>query len=165
MPASDDPEIAAEVDLEASRWAEITALVELLTPDERIIPGYFRSPDWTVKDLIAHLGWWHAEARSELLKIATRMYEAHDFDIDRHNAETLAAHKDEPWDQVWSGATAARVWMLEAWVALRGRSAAANQWIRKAGAEHYGEHLDRLRAWTAALIDLRSHPRTDERDP
>lgn len=165
MPASDDPEIAAEVDLEASRWAEITALVELLTPEERIAPGYFRNPDWTVKDLIAHLGWWHAEARSELLKIATRTYEAHDFDIDRHNAEILAAHKDEPWDLVWSRATAARVWMLEAWSAHRGRSAAATQWIRKAGAEHYAEHLDRLRAWTATLIDLRSRPRRDERDP
>ena len=65
-----DPAVAAEVDLEASRWAEILALVELLTPDERIGPGYFRDPDWTVKDLLAHLGWWHAEARSELLKIA-----------------------------------------------------------------------------------------------
>jgi hypothetical protein len=157
--------MAAEVDLEASRWAEILALVELLTPDERTVPGYFRDPDWTVKDLVAHLGWWHAEARSELLKIATRMYEAHDFDIDRHNAEVLTAHKDEPWDLVRSRATAARAWMLEAWFGLRDRSRAANQWVRKAGAEHYGEHLDRLRVWTAELIDLRTRPLVDERDP
>jgi hypothetical protein len=145
-----DPAVAAEVDLEASRWAEILALVELLTPDERIGPGYIRDPDWTVKDLLAHLGWWHAQARSELLKIATRMYEAHDFDIDRRNAEVLAAHRNEPWDLVLSRATAARAWMLEAWFGLRGRSTEADLWVRKAGAEHYAEHLDRLRAWTAS---------------
>jgi hypothetical protein len=160
-----DPRMAAEVDLEASRWAQITDLVMLLTHDERIAPGYFLNPSWSVKDLVAHLGWWHAEARSELLKIATRMYEPHDFDIDRRNAETLAAHKDEPWDLVWAQSAAGRVWMLEAWFGLRGRSMAANQWVRKAGAEHYGEHLDRLRAWTAELIDLRTRPWVAERDP
>ena len=160
-----DPAMAAEVDLEATRWSEITALVELLTPVERRAPGYFVEPDWSVKDLIAHLGWWQAEARSELLKIATRMYVAHDLDIDRRNAETLAARKHEAWDVVWSDATAARAWMLEAWFGLRGRSVDADHWVRKAGAEHYGEHLDRLRDWTAELIDLRTRPHVDERDP
>ena len=160
-----DPVMAAEVDLEASRWAEIMGLVELLTPDERSAPGYFMGPDWSVKDLAAHLGWWHAEARSELLKIATRMYDPHDFDVDRRNAEILAARKHEPWDVVWAQASSARVWMLEAWFGLGGRSNEANQWVRKAGAEHYGEHLDRLRAWVAELIDLRTRPRADERDP
>jgi hypothetical protein len=157
--------IAAELEVEAARWAQILALVELLTPEERLVPGYFRNPDWTVKDLLAHLGWWHAEARSELLKIATRTYDAHDFDIDRHNAEVLAAHKDDPWDLVLSRTTAARAWMLEAWSGLGGRSNAANQWVRKAGAEHYGEHVNRLRAWTAELIDIRTRPWVDERDP
>jgi hypothetical protein len=160
-----DPELTAEVALEAARWTEIMELVDLLTPEERAAPGYFRDPDWSVKDLIAHLGWWHAEARTELLKIASRAYEPHDFDIDRLNADTLAAHRAEPWDHVWSGASAARAWMLEAWLGLRGRSNVASRWVRKAGAEHYGEHLDRLRAWTADLIELRSHPAADERDP
>ena len=160
-----DPAMAAEIELEASRWNEITALVALLTPVERRAPGYFMDPDWSVKDLIAHLGWWHAEARSELLRIATRMYEAHDFDIDRRNAETLVARKHEPWDVVWSEAIAARAWMLEGWFGLRGRSVDADQWVRKAGAEHYEEHLHRLRAWTAELIDLRTRPRSDEWEP
>jgi hypothetical protein len=157
--------MAAEVDLERSRWAEISALIRLLTPEERTAPGYFRNPDWTVKDLVAHLGSWHTEARSELLTIATRMDEPRDIDIDRRNAETFAAHRDEPWDLVWAQATAARVWMLETWLGLRGRSTAANRWVRKAGAEHYDEHLDRLRAWTAQLIDVRTRPAVDERDP
>jgi hypothetical protein len=56
----------------------------------------------------------------------------------------------------------ARAWMLEAWFALAGPDEAANQWIRKAGAEHYGEHLRRLRDWVAEVIDLRNRPVVDE---
>jgi hypothetical protein len=48
--------------------------------------------------------------------------------------------------------------MLEAWFGLRGPDEAANQWIRKTGAEHYGEHLTRLRDWVDELIDLRTRP-------
>ena len=165
VPAELDPAIAAEVELEASRWAEIRTLVDALTPVERSAPGYFVDPAWSVKDLIAHLGWWHAQARSELLKIATRMYVPHDFDVHGRNANILAARKHEPWDLVWTDATAARIWMLEAWFGLSGRSTDASQWVRKAGAEHYGEHLGRLREWTAELIDLRTRPRVDQRDP
>lgn len=160
-----DPGTAAEIELEAARWARIMALVGLLTPEERLAPGYFRDPDWTVKDLIAHLGGWHAEARSELLNIATRMYEDHDVDIDRRNAEVLDAQRGDPWELVLSRATAARAWMLEAWFGLSGRSPTADRWIRKAGAEHYGEHLDRLRTWVLELIELRTRPPIDERDP
>jgi hypothetical protein len=61
--------------------------------------------------------------------------------------------------------TTARVWMLEAWFALRGGSTSANQWVRNAGTEHYGQRLDRLRAWTTELIELRTRPWVDERDP
>ena len=163
-PAPDIPE-AAEVDLEQARWAEITALIDRLTPDERLAPGYFRDPDWSVKDLVAHFGMWLAEAETQLVNIAARSYVPHDFEVDRRNAEALAALKDAPWDVVWSQAIGARAWMLQAWYALRGPSGTASQWVRKAGAEHYGEHLVRLRAWVAELVELRTRPRVDERDP
>lgn len=52
--------------------------------------------------------------------------------------------------------------MLEAWFALAGPEEAANQWIRRAGAEHYGEHLGRLRDWVAEVVDLRNRPVVDE---
>ena len=164
-PPAPDPAIVAEVELERTRWAEITALIELLSPGERLVPGYFANPDWNVKDLVAHLGMWLAEAESQLLNIAAHSYVPHDFDLERRNAESLAALKNEPWEVVWSEATNARAWMLQAWFALRKPSNAANQWVRKAGAEHYGEHIDRLRGWAAELVDLRTRPRLDERDP
>jgi hypothetical protein len=41
--------------------------------------------------------------------------------------------------------------MLKVWYALPSRTDAAAWWVAKAGAEHYREHLDRLRGWVAAL--------------
>ena len=161
-----DPGMAAEVDLEASRWVEIMALVDLLTPDERTAPGYFVNPDWSIKDLVAHLGWWQAEARSELLKIATRMYEPHDFDIDRRNAE-IPGRPQEP-------ALGSRL------VTSHGRPRVdARSLVRHGRAIDRGQPVGPARpaqstmastsiplwAWTAELIDLRTHPRVDERDP
>jgi hypothetical protein len=153
---------AAEIELERARWKAITAFVQLLTENERLAPGYYRDADWSVKDLIAHLGAWMAEARVQLLDIASRSYVPHEVDVDKRNAATLEATKAEPWDRVWARTTAARAWMLEAWFGLRGPDEAANQWIRKSGAEHYGEHLSRLRDWVHELIDLRTRPVVDE---
>jgi hypothetical protein len=160
-----DESLIAEIELERARWTEIKALTEMLTPGERLAPGYFVDPDWSAKDLIAHLGMWLTEAKTQLINIAANSYEPHEFDADRRNAATLAALKDQPWDVVWMQANGARVWMLQAWFALREPDDSANRWVRKAGAEHYGEHLDRLRAWVAELIDLRTRPPVDERDP
>jgi hypothetical protein len=153
---------AAEVDLERARWAAITALVGTLGPEELLAPGYFVDPGWSVKDLIAHLGAWMAEARVQLLDIGARSYVPHEVDVEGRNAATLAASKAEPWERVWARTIGARAWMLEAWFALGGPDEAANQWIRKAGAEHYGEHLSRLRDWVAELVDLRTRPVVDE---
>jgi hypothetical protein len=103
-----------------------------------------------------------SEARAQLLDIAARSYVPHEIDIEGRNAATLAAAKAEPWERVWANTTGARAWMLEAWFGLRGPDEAANGWIRKAGAEHYGEHLGRLRDWVAEVIDLRNRPVVDE---
>ena len=65
---------AAEVELERARWKAITAFVDLLTADERLAPGYYSDPSWSVKDLIAHLGAWMVEARVQLLDISARSY-------------------------------------------------------------------------------------------
>jgi len=115
--------------------------------------------------MVAHLGAWMTEARTQLLNIAARSYVPHEAEIDAQNAATLAATKTEPWDRVWTRTVAARAWMLEAWFGLSHPDEVANQWIRKAGAEHYGEHLSRLRDWVKELVDLRTRPAVDERDP
>ncbi len=78
---------AAEVELERLRWKAITAFVELLSEDERRAPGHYRDPDWSVKDLIAHLGRWMAEARVQLLDIAARSYVPHEVNVDGRTRE------------------------------------------------------------------------------
>jgi hypothetical protein len=164
VPPTVPQDYLAEVDLEYARWSEITALIHLLTPDERLAPGYFRDPDWSVKDLVAHLGAWLEEAATQLTNIAARSYEPHDVDIGARNADVLAATRNESWETLWTQATVARAYMLQHWFAQRVPSDAANWWVRKAGAEHYGEHLPPLRAWVAKLVEIRTRPPSDEWD-
>lgn len=145
----------AELDAERAGWYEVVRLVRLLRPDECLEPGYYREPDWTVRDVVAHLGTWLAEAQVQLERIAVGTYEGHDVDIDALNAALLAGMAGQPWEVAWVQAQAARTRMIEAWVALREPSDEAAWWIRKGAAEHFAEHLDRLTAWTAELIARR----------
>jgi hypothetical protein len=41
--------------------------------------------------------------------------------------------------------------MVEEWWLLNRPTDEAAWWIRKSGSDHYAEHLDRLRKWTAEL--------------
>jgi hypothetical protein len=148
---AEDHPYRAEIDLERERWTEIAALCRSLDPTERVRPGYFRDPDWTVKDLVAHLGTWMAEAEIQLLRIESGTYVDEPLDIDGLNAQFLAALRDQDWPTVWGQAISARAQMLTVWGRLRERTEAANRWVRKSGAEHEGEHLPRLRDWVAEL--------------
>jgi hypothetical protein len=141
----------AEVDLERERWTEIVALCRSLDPADRLRPGYFGDPDWSVKDMVAHLGTWMAEAEVQLLQIESGTYVDEPFDIDALNAQFLDALRDQDWSTVWAQAISARVQMLTVWGRLRERTEAADRWVRKSGAEHDGEHLPRLREWVGEM--------------
>ena len=163
MPSPTKPSFAyrAEIDLERHGWAEIANLVALLTEEERLAPGYFVNPDWSVRDLITHLAAWFEAARTQLMDIAANVYVPNDFEIDRRNAAILTEWACAPWPDAWTHANTARDWMLEAWFELREPNETATAWIRKAGAEHYGEHVPRLRAWVGEVIRLRDRPPED----
>jgi len=144
-------------DMEAARraWYEVQSLVRELTPDECVEPGYYRDPDWTVRDVVAHLGTWVAEAQSQFERLSAGTYEGHDIDIDAFNASFLEGMAGQPWDVAWLQANAARTRMLDEWYRLREPSEEAAWWIRKVAAEHFGEHVPRLREWAAELVDRR----------
>lgn len=146
---------AAELAAEREGWYEVERLIRSLTPVECLVPGYYRDPDWTVRDVVAHLGTWLAEAGQQLERMVTRTYTGHDLDIDALNASFLAAMQGQPWEVAWPQASAARNRMLLAWSSLPGPDDESAWWIRKAGPEHYAEHLGRLREWTAELIARR----------
>ncbi len=147
---------AAEIEAEREGWYELVDLVRRLTPEECLAPGYYRDPDWTVRDVVAHLGTWLAEAQVQFMRMTAGTYEGHDLDVDVLNAALLEAMAGQPWEVAWLQANAARTRMLEEWYALRMPSQEAGWWIRKGAAEHFGEHLDRLREWVAELVARRA---------
>ncbi len=63
--------------------------------------------------------------------------------------------RDQPWDVASVQAHAGRTRMLQEWHALPAPNDEATWWIRKSGADHYDEHLDRLRAWVEELVSRR----------
>ncbi|MEX0710083.1 MAG: hypothetical protein WD116_02645 [Chloroflexota bacterium] len=144
-----------EMETEARGWYEIVGLVRSLTPEECLEPGYQRDPDWTVRDVVAHVGTWLAEAEVQFTRMSAATYEGHDVDVDALNAALLAAMAGQPWDVAWVQANAARTMMLHEWHRLPERTDEAAWWVRKSGADHYTEHLGRLREWVAGLIARR----------
>jgi hypothetical protein len=141
----------AEIEAERVGWYELHELVRSLDPAEIARPGYYRDPDWSVADLVAHVGTWLAEAGIQLRRIEAGTYRPRDLDIDSLNAEFRAAMTGQPWDLILTQAQASRHRMLKVWYGLADRTDAAAWWVAKAGAEHYREHIGRLRAWVSEL--------------
>jgi hypothetical protein len=146
----------ADIDAEERGWYEIAGLVRRLAPDERLLPGYYRDPDWSVRDVVGHLGTWLAEGASQFERMWAGTYDGHDVDVDALNAAFLEAMRDQPWDVAWVQANAGRTMMLQAWVGLPEPSKEAVWWIRKSAVEHYAEHIDRLREWVDEVEGLRA---------
>ena len=152
MPGSPVEPDASAVDAERSGWYEVAGLVRSLTPDECLVPGYYLEPDWTVRDLVAHLGTWLAEAEVQLERMSAGTYDGHDIDVDALNAVFLAAMEGQPWEVAWVQANAGRTRMLDAWSDLGDATEEAAWWIRKSGGDHYADHVGRLREWVAELV-------------
>jgi len=139
------------MEAERAGWHEIVRLVGSLTPNECLEPGYQTDPDWTVRDVVAHVGTWLAEAQTQFERMSAGTYEGHEIDIDALNAQMLEAMHGQPWSVAWAQANAARTRMLDEWYLLSEPSDEAAWWIRKSAMNHYREHLDRLRDWVAEL--------------
>ena len=141
----------AEIEAERRGWFEILRLVQSLDGDEVLDPGYYPETGWSVADVVAHLGTWLAEAGMQLERIRAGTYEEHQIDIDAMNARFRAAMQGQPWSVVIRQARASRIRMLRVWLSLKEPSDAAAWWVAKAGAEHYEEHVPRLREWVSEL--------------
>ena len=131
-------------------WTELHGLVDALPPDLVGEPGYFVE-GWSAKDLVAHIGSWLAEAGVVLEQIRSGTYRPEEIDIDAMNAAFFDAMHDVAFADVRAQAVAARNRMLRAWRSLPTESPEADRWIRKAGPDHYAEHLPRLEGWVREL--------------
>ncbi|MEP6972807.1 MAG: maleylpyruvate isomerase N-terminal domain-containing protein [Actinomycetota bacterium] len=138
------------MDEEDRLWVELHDLVRSLPEAEVGKPGYF-AEGWSAKDLVAHVGSWLAEAGVVLEQIRFGTYRSEEIDIDAMNQRFYEAMQDVPFETVQVQASAARSRMLRAWGSVVDDTPDVERWIRKAGPEHYTEHLSRLREWVASL--------------
>jgi Mycothiol maleylpyruvate isomerase N-terminal domain len=146
-----DPSTKRNLMAEEDRlWAELHHLVDSLPEDEVATPGYF-AEGWSAKDLVAHIGTWLAEAGIVLERLRFGTYRSEELDIDSMNRQFYEAMKDVPFGTIRAQASAARNRMLRAWGSVGDNTRDADRWIRKAGPEHYAEHLPRLREWVGEL--------------
>ena len=56
-------------------WTELHSVIDRLTPEQALQPGYYRE-GWSAKDLLAHIGVWLAEAGTMLERINGRLLPA-----------------------------------------------------------------------------------------
>jgi len=152
-------DIRALVADEQRGWGEFQALLALLSPEQTERPGYFPE-GWSAKDLLAHVAGWLAEAGQVLEQVRVGTFTGRDevgvppgqgMDIEGRNAVFLDANRSQPLRVVHAEAYAARTRLLQEVGQLVGVTAVADVWLRKAGPEHYAEHLPRLREWVREL--------------
>jgi hypothetical protein len=135
---------------EDAGWNELHELVDSLTPEEAERPGYYPE-GWSASDLLGHIGSWLAAAGAVLERIRNQTYRPEEVDVDAWNERFLQAMKGVPFLDVKTLAFAARARMMQAWSELDEIGPEAGFWISKSGAEHYAEHLPRLREWVSEL--------------
>jgi hypothetical protein len=143
-------DIWALVEDERRCWGEFQALLVSLSPEQAERPGYFLE-GWSAKDLLAHVAGWLAEAGQVLEQVRVGTFTGRDMDIEGRNAVFLEANRPQPLRVVHAEAYAARTRLLQEVGQLVGVTTVADIWLRKAGPEHYAEHLPRLREWVKEL--------------
>jgi len=143
-------DIRALVEDERRSWGEFQALLASLSPEQAERPGYFLE-GWSAKDLLAHVAGWLAEAGQVLEQVRVGSFTGRDMDIEGRNAVFLEANRPQPLRVVHAEAYAARTRLLQEVGQLVGITAVADLWLRKAGPEHYAEHLPRLQEWVKQL--------------
>jgi hypothetical protein len=131
-------------------WTEFLGLVESLTADQMVEPGYYPE-GWSVKDLLGHIGGWQAETVQMLEQIRMGTFTSRRVDVDAFNQQFYEANKDLPLPIVRAESWSARNRMLEEWNALPEVTPDAQEWFLESGANHYAEHHGRLGEWVGEL--------------
>jgi len=136
---------------EDEAWAELRGLLASVSPDVMVEDGY--QPEWSVKDLLAHLACWMAEAAQAFQQMRLGSYRRAELDENEMNRRFWEACRDLDLHDVWAQIHSARGRMLEELDLLPedGLDDHAAAWFRDSGAAHYREHLPRLRAWLGEL--------------
>ena len=142
---------AEMVQREDEAWARFEGVIESLTEEQAVEPGYYAVDGWSVKDLIAHVGSWMAEASNMLERMRFGTYAPDARDTDDLNKEFFEANRDLPLDVVRAECHSARTRILQEWDALPQLTTEAVEWFEESAAKHCAEHQPRLEEWAAEL--------------
>ena len=135
---------------EDAGWAALHEVIESLSAQQQQEAGY-TSEGWSVKDLMAHIGCWQAEAEQVFQQMRMGTYDRRKLDVDAMNREFFEANRDLPLPVVKSEMYSARTKMITELNLLAEITPSAESWFVESGAEHYREHLPRLREWIEEL--------------
>ncbi len=133
------------LEAEEAGYREIDALLDRLSREQRERVGY--TEEWSVKDVLAHLGCWLAEAAVALEQIRMGTHERTPLDVDARNAVFAETWKDQDLTAVLGEFWSSRNRMLEELGRMEEPNRLAQGWFRESGPKHYEEHLPRLREW------------------
>jgi hypothetical protein len=136
---------------EDQTWAELWGSASSLSREQMLQDGFYE--DWSVKDLLAHVGSWQAEAAVMLERIRMGTYEPWSMEEDPLNREWWEIWREVELDAVLAHLHSSRARMLEEWSWLPeerlDRDAAS--WFEDCGPAHYRDHMPRLREWASEL--------------
>src|SRR5436190_13234756 len=127
---------------EDAAWAQLDPLLHMLGPEQMISPGV--TGEWSVKDLLAHLAAWWAEANAELERMRFGTFRLERRDIDEINQRFYEAARDVDFPSVFASLHAARNMALESLWKLPELTPQAEEWFMESGPLHYREHLPDL---------------------
>jgi hypothetical protein len=130
-------------------WTEVCGILGSLDPGKMEHPGY--TDEWSVKDLMAHIGGWAAETVQILEQIRYGTFRPLKYDVDALNEQFVEANRDQTPSVVRAEMAAARNRMLEEFNRLPELTRTAEEWFVESGPAHYEEHLPRLREWSKEL--------------
>ncbi|MBI4261830.1 MAG: hypothetical protein HY658_14855 [Actinobacteria bacterium] len=130
---------------EEAAWDEFHEVLGRLSWEEMLEPG--DADDRSVKDLLAHLGCWMAEAVQQMERMRMGTYEGWHGEVDEMNARFHEAMKDVDLSAVRSEWVASRNRMLQEWAALDEVDDEAVEWFDESGPHHHREHLAELRSF------------------
>jgi hypothetical protein len=147
--ADEQKSLATFLQAEKAGWEELDGLVESLSPEQAETCGYL--PTWSVKDFLAHIAGWLAEASLALEQIKAGSFTDGEVDVNSRNDTFVDANRDQPLSVVLFELRATRRRLLHHLHGLTEIPPAAAASLRKAGPQHYAEHLPRLREWVAEL--------------
>lgn len=114
--------------------------------------------DWSVKDIVAHIAAWEAEAANRLEMITSgresEIAYVEDDEVDEWNSRAVAERRTASWEEVLAELTEARERLLRAILALSEERFASpvgrvpvSVWLPNCTSEHDAEHSPDILKW------------------